>query len=223
MEREELPLLELDGVTVRRDGNTLVEGISLRVDPGTIHVLSGPNGGGKTTLLKSILGQVPFEGTIRCHWRRDGRIGYVPQTLELDRELPMTVSDFLSMMWQSRPVCLGSGAAVRSRVAEALEAVGLSALSRRQLGVLSGGELRRALLAQALDPIPELLLLDEPTAGIEEQGIKSVEETLVRLKKDRGVTAILVSHDLTQADRVADYISVLNRTLRSSRAVGEGA
>lgn len=210
------PLVEIDGLTVRREGVTLVEAVSLRIPPGTIHVLVGPNGAGKTTVLRAVLGQIPFEGTVRCHWRREGRIGYVPQTLDFDRELPLTVTDFLSMMWQRRPVCLGNGAAVRKRIAEALDAVGLARLAGRRLGVLSGGELQRALLAQALVPVPELLLLDEPTAGIDEEGMRAVEETLLRLKKEQNVTTLLVSHDADQVRRIGDQVSHLNRTLREN-------
>ena len=210
-------LVEIDALTVRRDGVTLVESVSLRIPPGTIHVLSGPNGGGKTTLLKAVLGQIPFEGTIRCHWRREGRVGYVPQSLEFDRELPLTVTDFLAMMWQRRPVCLGNGAPVRKQIEEALDAVGLARLAGRRLGVLSGGELQRALLAQALVPVPELLLLDEPTAGIDVEGRRAIEATLLRLKRELSVTTLLVSHDADQARRIGDQVSHLNRTLREER------
>jgi zinc transport system ATP-binding protein len=209
------PLVEIDGLTVRRDGATLLENVSLRVRAGTIHMLTGPNGAGKTTLLRAVLGQIPFAGTIRCHWRREGRIGYVPQQLDLDRELPMTAEDFLAMMWQRRPVCLGMGAPARGRVAAALEAAGLGAAARRRVGALSGGELQRLLLAQAIagEPSPELLLLDEPTAGVDAAGLQAVEDALLRLKRERGVTALMVSHDAAQARRLGGWMTRLHKTV----------
>ncbi|HXX92956.1 MAG TPA: ATP-binding cassette domain-containing protein, partial [Planctomycetota bacterium] len=84
------PLLEIESLSVRRGQALVVDRAALTVDPQTIHVLAGPNGAGKTTVLRAILGQVPFEGSIRFHWRQGGRIGYVPQALDFDRELPMT-------------------------------------------------------------------------------------------------------------------------------------
>jgi zinc transport system ATP-binding protein len=209
-------LLEVESLTVRRGGGLILENVSFQVEPGAIHVLAGPNGAGKTTLLRSILGQVPFEGTIRLHWRGNGRIGYVPQTLELDRELPMTVSDFLSMVWQRRPVCLGSGGPARDRVEEALRKAGLADRARRRLGVLSGGELKRVLLVQALFPAPELLLLDEPSAGVDESSLQWMEETIQSLRRDRGLTTVLVSHDFDQARRIADQVTWVNRTVKKS-------
>ena len=208
-----LPLVEIEALTVRLLGATPLEGISLTIEPGTIHVLSGPNGAGKTTLLRAILGQIPFQGEIRCHWRKSGRVGYVPQQLDFDREVPLTVQDFLAMMWQQRPVCLGCGRAMRARIAAALGRAGIASLAQRAHGVLSGGELQRLLLAQALEPVPELLLLDEPTAGIDDQGLRTVEQRLMQLKNE-GVTILMVSHDPEQARRIGDRITRLNRTLQ---------
>jgi len=204
-----LPLLEIDSLTLRRGDAKLLERASLSVEGGTLHVLCGPNGAGKTTLLRAILGQVPFEGSIRCHWRRSGGIGYVPQWLDFDRELPMTARDFLALSRQRRPVCLGVGRGARDCGEEALRRVGMTDRADRRLGVLSGGELQRVLLARAIDPVPELLLLDEPVAAVDEEGHRALEEILLRLKKDHGVTALIVSHQLKRLQRIADRLSVL--------------
>jgi zinc transport system ATP-binding protein len=206
----------VEALTVRRERGLILEKVTFQVQPGAIHVLAGPNGAGKTTILRSVLGQVPFEGTIRLHWRGTGRIGYVPQTLELDRELPMTVLDFLSLVWQRRPVCLGSGQQGRARVEEALGKAGLADRAFRRLGVLSGGELKRVLLVQALSPAPELLLLDEPSAGVDESSLRWMEETIQALRREVGLTTLLVSHDFDQARRIADQVTWVNRTVKKS-------
>lgn len=119
------------------------------------------------------------------------------------------------MMWQQRPVCLGCGPAMRLHIAGVLERVGIASLARRRHGVLSGGELQRLLLAQALEPVPELLLLDEPTVGIDDQGLHAIEERLTQLKSE-GVTILMVSHDPEQARRIGDRITRLNRKLRET-------
>lgn len=213
-------LVEVEHLTVVRGGAALLEEITLEVKQGSIHVLAGPNGAGKTTMLRAILGQVPFTGSIRCRWRRGGRIGYVPQTLEIDRELPMTVTDFLGMMWSRRPVCLGSGGG-RAAIGEALEKVGLADRARRRLGVLSGGEMQRLLLAQALIPTPELLLLDEPTSGVDESGLDQIEKAIRSLVREQGVTALIVSHDFDHVRRLADRVTWINRTVRRTGTPAE--
>jgi zinc transport system ATP-binding protein len=215
------PLLEIDSLTVRRGHALLVERAGFTVEAQAIHVLAGPNGAGKTTILRAILGQVPFEGSIRFHWRKGGRIGYVPQALDFDREMPMTVGDFLTLGRQRRPACLGTGEAVQGRIERSLRRVGMEDRSRRRLGVLSGGELQRVLLAQALDPVPELLLLDEAAAGVDEDGLQALEEALRRLKTEEGVTTLLVSHDFEHVRRVADQVTWVNRTVRKTGTPGE--
>src|SRR4051812_36264142 len=140
-------LLEIAGVTVRRGSETLLSNISLSVRRGTLHALVGANGAGKTTLLSAILGQIPFTGRITAQWAQKGRIGYVPQVFHVDRSLPATVADFLALTRQQRPVCFGVTAAARRRIALLLDRVGLASFEQRPLSVLSGGELRRVLLA----------------------------------------------------------------------------
>jgi zinc transport system ATP-binding protein len=222
-----VPLVEVRGVTVRRAGETLLESVSLAVERGALHALIGPNGAGKSTLLAAILGQTAFTGRIVANWRGSGRIGLVPQSFTVDRTLPVTVADFLALTRQRRPVCLGLGAAARRRVAMLLERVGLGGAAGKPLSVLSGGELRRVLLAHALDPIPELLLLDEPASGLDETAAGRLEELLGELRRDAGVTVLMVSHDLAQARRLADRVTVLARTVRAdgpaAAVLGEGS
>jgi len=100
-------LLEIDGLTVRRQREALLDGVSFKVQRGTLHMLVGPNGAGKTTLLSAILGQTAFSGRIVATWIHGGAIGYVPQAFAVDPTLPVTVQDFLALTRQRRPVCLG--------------------------------------------------------------------------------------------------------------------
>jgi zinc transport system ATP-binding protein len=205
------PLLELHHLAVRRSREALVDDVSLHVARGRLHVIVGPNGAGKSTLLSAVLGLIPFEGRILLNWQRSGTIGYVPQSFAVDPTLPVTVEDFLALTRQRRPVCLGLSAATRRRVAGLLERVGLAGLNRRPLAVLSGGELRRVLLAHALDPEPELLILDEPTSGLDEASGRWLEGTLTTIKAQGHITVLMVSHDLEQVRRVADQVTVLDR------------
>jgi zinc transport system ATP-binding protein len=212
----EPPLIEFAGVSLRRNRELLLSKVSFVVQSGTIHVIVGPNGAGKTTLLTALLGQAAFEGRIVARWRRDGRIGFVPQLFAVDSSLPVTVEDFLALTRQRRPVCFGVGAEARARIVTLLTDVGLGGLERRPLSVMSGGELRRVLLAHALDPLPELLILDEPAAGLDEGGVGQLEARLRGLK-ERGTTVLMVSHDLEQVVRVADRVTVLDRAV-----IGDG-
>ncbi len=215
------PLLELRQLTVARGGETLLSGVDLVVARGDLHVVVGANGAGKSTLLAAILGQIAFAGRIVAHWRAGGRIGFVPQTFAVDRTLPVTVADFLALTRQRRPVCLGITPEARRRVAALLARVGLDSLAARPLSVLSGGELRRVLLAHALDPLPELLLLDEPASGLDPAAGQWLEQLLVELCRRQGVTVLMVSHDLAQARRLADRVTVLARGVRADGPPGQ--
>jgi zinc transport system ATP-binding protein len=210
-------LLEIQRLAIHRNREALVDDASIRVARGSLHVIVGPNGAGKSTLIAAVLGLIPFDGQIVLNWKRTGAIGYVPQTFPVDPTLPVTVEDFLALTRQRRPVCLGLSAESRRTVARLLGRVGLSGLEHRPLAVLSGGELRRVLLAHALDPEPELLILDEPTSGLDEAAAHWLEETLTAIRRGGRTTVLMVSHDLDQVRRVADRVTVLDR-----RIVAEG-
>ena len=167
--------IELDHVSVRLDNETLLSDVNLHVHCGQLTVLIGPNGGGKTTLLRAVLGQVPHEGTI-SHLDRQSkpfpsmRVGYVPQQLLFDRQMPLTVRDLLASSIAKRPVWTGVSKKTRDRATTALELAQAQSLIDKRLGALSGGELQRVLLALALTPAPDLLLLDEPVSGVDHNG-----------------------------------------------------
>jgi zinc transport system ATP-binding protein len=202
-------LLEVSDLTVRHGREVLLSNISFSVRRGSLHALVGPNGAGKTTLLTAILGLTPFSGRVVAHWEGSGRIAYVPQQFHVDRTLPVTAADFLALTRQKRPVCFGIAPPARKRISLLLDRVGLKGFESRLLSVLSGGELRRVLLANALDPLPELLILDEPAGGLDEAATRWLDATLSSLKGE--ITVVMVSHDSEQVRRIADDVTVLER------------
>jgi zinc transport system ATP-binding protein len=211
------PLVEIDSLTIHRNREALLDRVSIRVARGSLHAIVGPNGAGKSTLLLALLGQIEFNGRITLNWHGDGAIGYVPQTFPIDPTLPVTVIDFLALTRQRRPVCFGISTGARAKSAALLSRVGLPGLEQRPLAVLSGGELRRVLLAHALDPEPELLILDEPGSGLDEASTQWLEDTLAAMKQSRRTTIVMVSHDLERVRRLADEVTFLNRGLVAAR------
>ena len=185
-------LITVTDLSVRAGGRTILDRVGLSIAAGEIVTLIGPNGSGKTSLLKAMLGLVPARGTIA---RKPGlRVGYVPQNFPRDRSLPITVDRFLRLH-------AADGAAQA-----ALARTGVAALAPRQLAALSGGELARVLLARAIAAGPELLVLDEPLAGVDIAGEAALYHLIAELRDETGCGVLLVSHDLhvvmAQADRV---------------------
>ena len=209
-----------DNVSVCLDRVSILDGVTASVPRGGCTAVVGPNGAGKTTLLMALLRQAPFQGGIRIADGGPGkppRIGYVPQRLQFDRGLPMTVRDFLIMGLQRRPLWLGTKRLHRERAQRLLVDVRGEALEGRMLGVLSGGELQRVLLALALAQNPDLLVLDEPASGVDILGGQLFCELLERLRRERGFTQLMVSHDLATVTHHATHVVMLNR-----RVVAEG-
>ena len=215
------PILETVRLSVRREGRPLLDAISMKVARGSIHAVVGPNGAGKSTLLSALLGQTQFAGKVVCHFEKSGAVGFVPQSLATDRTLPVTALELLALSRQKRPICFGVGAAVRERCEALLERVGLAGLGARRIGALSGGELQRVLFANAIDPVPELLLLDEPASGLDQSSVARLEAILRELRNDSGTTALLVSHDIRQVRRIADAVTYIDRTVRNEGTVAE--
>ena len=138
----------------------------------------------------------------------------MPQRLQYDRTLPMTVLEFMALTLQKRPVAFGIPVAVKRRVLELLETVGASKLARAALGGLSGGELQRVMFASALQDDPELLLLDEPAAGVDIEGEATFQDLIVKQVRERGATVVLVSHDLSVVSDITDQVICLNQSLK---------
>lgn len=207
------PAVSFDAVSLTLGRTAILDAVSFDVAPGTIHALVGPNGGGKSSLIKTLLGQMPHRGRLALHWpHAPGVVGYVPQALEFDRGLPLTVDDFMAAMTQRRPAFLGLSARRRTDVAAALAHVDMLDKRKRRMGALSGGERQRVLLAQATLPPPDLLVLDEPMAALDEAGIQ-VFERLLGDWRQAGVTVLWVEHDLRAVARLADRVTGLNRNV----------
>jgi zinc transport system ATP-binding protein len=218
--------LEIRDLSVRAGGREILSAISADIRCGEVTALIGPNGAGKTTLLLAILGLVPYTGEIRfCRAEEHGkgapRIGYVPQRIDLDRNAPMTVLDFFSLSSQALPVFLGRSRKSRSEAEAALGRGGAAHLLDRSLGKLSGGELQRVLLALALRDNPDILLLDEPVAGVDVSGEELFCDFLDQIHRESRFSLLLVSHDLSVVTRHADRVICLNRSIVCQGATTE--
>ena len=157
--------ISIENLSVRFRGYTVLDDISASIPAGGCTVFVGPNGAGKTTLLLCLLGEVPYTGTIRKSGDFAGRVGYVPQDLRRADSTPVTVSEFLALSVSRRPMWLGFGGAVRRAVSDVLAEVDMRDAAKRRICDLSGGQLRRVLLAQALIRRPKLLLQPHPADG----------------------------------------------------------
>ena len=204
--------VRFERINVRLGDNLILDQVSANVPRGSCTAIIGPNGGGKTTLLLAFLGELPYTGQIRFTGSGHPlRIAYVPQRLPFDRGMPLTVLEFMVMGWQRTPLCFGVRRPYRQRAMELLHSVGMDGLEKRRLGALSGGELQRVLLALALMQDPDLLLLDEPSAGVDFQGEYVFCELLGTLRHKKGFTQLMVSHDMATVTHHATYVICLNR------------
>ncbi|MDB6016401.1 MAG: transporter related-protein [Pedosphaera sp.] len=209
--------VEVRDVRVSFDGQAVLRGVNFTVPHGQLVALIGPNGSGKTTLLRCLLGlQKISSGEIKLFGESDlkkalPRIGYVPQRLPLDRSFILSVREFLALrlhkthnwFWQSHKK-------TDSLICDTLADIGVAPLLNRPLAQLSGGQLQRVLIAFSLLTKPELLLLDEPTAGVDSPGEESFYELIASIQRRHHLTVILVSHDLSMVYRHAAHVYALN-------------
>lgn len=201
------PVLAIKDVTVTVASQPLVEHVTFSASRGEIIGIIGPNGGGKSSLVKAILGLLPYEGEISIE--PDVRIGYVPQYFDFDRSMPLTVRELfrVRLSWS----VFGKK---QDQIAQDLLAkVGAKHVWRKQIGVLSGGETQRMLLALALVRNPGLLILDEPSSGIDVGGEETIYSLIQKLAKESELTIVFVSHDLDVVYRYASQVICLNRKM----------
>jgi zinc transport system ATP-binding protein len=210
-------LVTLRGVRVELGGNRILRDVSADIARGRITALIGLNGSGKTTLLRAILKETRYDGEIKFHCGHDHHrpapehVGYVPQRLQIDARLPLTVKDLLGLALQTRPLFFGISQRAIDRMLKLLGQVFTdpARVLDRPVEKLSGGEMQRVLLALALDPHPELLLLDEPAAGIDFKDQVRFYDLLAKLNADTGVTIVLVSHELNMVSKHAHHVLCL--------------
>lgn len=218
-------LVTIRDVCVALGGTPILRGVTADLAYGQITAVIGLNGAGKTTLLRALLKEVAYTGQVRFHCGHDHtkatpeHIGYVPQKLRIEGNLPLTVLDLFGLCLRRRPLFFGLGKGFRQRTAKLLQVVDVPHLVDRRVESLSGGELQRVLLALALEPNPELLLLDEPAAGIDFQMQQGFYNLIGELNTQRHVTVLLVSHDLSMVSRVAHHVVCL----KDGRIECEGA
>jgi len=215
------PVLSADDVWFSYGTDPVLDGVSLQVRAGEFAALVGPNGSGKSTLLRILLGLLPpgrgtvsVFGTTPAELRARWRVGYVPQRLRIAPDLPATVLEVVragrlpKQGWWRR-----SRAVDRDAVDHALESVALTELRDRRLADLSGGQQQRALIAKALAAEPELLVLDEPVAGVDVEAQSLFRDSLVHLVREHEAAVLLVSHELGAVADDLDHVVVLNRSV----------
>jgi len=196
-------ILDVRNLSVRFGQTVILKDVSFEVASGMTLAVIGPNGAGKTVLFRALIGAIPHEGQVR--WADGVRLGYVPQKLDIERDVPITGYDFL----QAR---VRIGRADLSAASSAARAVGLSIDAwKTPIGELSGGQFQRLLVAFALLGDPTVLLLDEPTAGVDEPGQEQLNELVHRLQHERGLTVLLISHELTVVSKYASRVLCLGR------------
>ena len=207
---------KINNISVNISGQEILKNVSIHVHCGQLTVIIGRNGAGKSTLLKAILGEVEHSGNIVFTDMKDNRtkkikIGYVPQKINVERHMPTTVYDLFASCISDIPVFLKKDKKLYKEIKEQLNIFGADELIDKSIGELSGGELHRVLIAIATKPIPNLLILDEPVSGIDENGTRSFYKILQELKNKYDMSIILVSHDFELTKQYADKVILLDK------------
>lgn len=210
--------VKIENLSVTRGTDDVLENVCLEVKHGEITALIGRNGAGKTTLLKAIMNRIPHTGTVTYFNSKGERIaqpkiGYVPQTLSFDRGTPITVSDLFCANSGIMPVWFRHKKERLKHTQEMLALVGAEKLINKPLGKISGGELQRVLLAFALDPMPDVLLLDEPVSALDRRGISSFYDIVTSLRSEYHMPVLLVSHDLGHVTKYCTRAALVDKTI----------
>ena len=210
--------VNIENLSVYDGHKAIIHDVNMEFHCGELTALIGKNGSGKTTLIKALLGERPHSGNISYLDHSDGKIkklttGYVPQQLAFDRSTPVSVIDFMAASVSPRPVWLGQKKTLRDSVQKRLDDFSAGHVTDRTLGELSGGELQRVLLATAIEPLPDLLILDEPVSGVDINGLDMFYKKVSELRHKYHMAILLVSHDLSLIKSYADRIVLMDRTV----------
>lgn len=229
--------LKLEGLNVCLDNEPILSDVSFHLHCGEIVALIGPNGAGKSSLLRALLGQLPYSGSITFSPAGGPAIrlsdptgtakgtrplvGYVPQSPTFDRGDPLSVLDFFTAATSNWPVFLPIPQLHRERAAACLARVHGEDLLDKPMGGLSGGQLQRVLLALALEPVPHILLLDEPLSGVDVEGEHQLLEMLDELRTQYDLSILLTTHDFATLEQFADKVILLNKQVLNAGTPGE--
>ena len=211
--------LRVENLSVTIGSDQILKDVNLHVHCGEMVALIGPNGAGKSTFLKAILGQREYQGVIAFsepgQRSKKPRIGYVPQSPNFDPSDPVSVSDLFACCMSKRPAFLGLSKAMTRTVEECLDRVHGGDLIHKRVGTLSGGELQRVLLALALEPMPNILILDEPLSGVDVEGMQSLMDMLDEIRKTYDLSILMTTHDFSMLSRYADQVVLIDRGIQA--------
>ena len=206
--------LRIQNLGVKIGTTQILENVNLHAHCGELIALIGPNGAGKSTLLKAILGQQEHSGVISFsvpgQRNRNLKIGYVPQSPAFDPGDPISVADLFACCMSKRPAFLGLSKAMRAKVKNCLSRVHAEDLIDKRVGTLSGGELQRVLLALALEPLPNILILDEPLSGVDVDGIEILMDMLDEIRQTYDLSILMTTHDFQTLKKYADQVVLID-------------
>ena len=209
--------LRIQDLSVRIGEDSILKDVQMHIHCGEMVALIGPNGAGKSTLLKAILGQVDHDGVISFsipgQRSRKAKIGYVPQSPAFDPGDPLTVADLFACCMSKRPAFLGLSKAMREKVLLCLDRVHGEDLIDKRVGTLSGGELQRVLLALALEPLPNILILDEPLSGVDVEGMETLMDMLDEIRQTYDLSILMTTHDFAMLPQYADQVVLINHAV----------
>ena len=210
--------LRVENMSVRIGPDCILKDVNLHVHCGEMVALIGPNGAGKSTFLKAVLGQREYEGIIAFsepgQRSKKPRIGYVPQSPAFDPSDPVSVADLFACCMSKRPAFLGLGKKMRATVLECLERVHGEDLIDKRVGTLSGGELQRVLLALALEPMPNILILDEPLSGVDVEGMVTLMDMIDEIRQEYDLSILMTTHDFSMLERYADQVVLIDHGIK---------
>lgn len=221
-----LHCIKVNHLSVAIGGQEILNDINLHIHCGSLHAVIGKNGAGKSTLVKAMLSDLPYTGSIEFKDREDGRlqklkIGYVPQSINIEKHTPVSVYDLIASYQSRFPVFLWKKRKLYAQIMESLKIFEADSFMDRQVCNLSGGELQRVLLSLAVMDEPNLLLLDEPVSGIDQNGMELFYRLIDHLKRHFDLAVILISHDLDYVAKYADWVVLLDKTVLKQGTVKE--
>lgn len=209
--------LRVQNLSVKIGAQQILSDVNLHVHCGELVALIGPNGAGKSTLIKAILGQLEYDGVISFsapgERNRKAKIGYVPQSPAFDPGDPITVADLFACCMSKRPAFLGISSKMREKILTCLDRVNACDLIDKRVGILSGGELQRVLLALALEPLPNILILDEPLSGVDVEGIDSLMDMLDEIRQEYDLSILMTTHDFSMLNTYANQVILIEHAI----------